>query len=226
MLPWLMRATTFSAIVIVLAVSTGCADQSRCAAALDRYEHLQDEIARRDLRIQSLEQMHMALLFRLGPRDVDGRDALAKKLALLEADNQELAARARHAQEALDVERQQRILLANSPRRPLDEAIPYGAREPDIFDDLIAFDPRKEARREHPRRVIDEAVPYEPTSPRPPSQIYRRVSDPARASASNALRPSTVGPARRSAARTEILIPSPASEQQPRRSLDESMPYR
>jgi hypothetical protein len=143
-----MRALAMSGVLAMAAAQVACVDQARCAAAIDGVAQARAEGERRDRALAWLGFQQAQLAAQVNG---DGeREALRRRVAMLEAENAALAARL----ETLAPPR-----AASSVKRRLDPSMPYeldrapvsGKQEGTIFRRAI-----------RPSRTLDPMVPYEP----------------------------------------------------------------
>jgi hypothetical protein len=138
--------------LLVLAGAAGCADPSRVDAVEAGLARVRAEGTLRDQKLVWLHDHQMILAAYAVRRDE--REALAKRIAALEAENAALLQRLSRAE--------RRIEAAGGdahagPARALDEQIPYelASHHPDGSPAAPAPD-----HTQPPRRTLDERVPY------------------------------------------------------------------
>jgi hypothetical protein len=136
--------------LLLLACTAGCADPSRVDAVEADLARVRAEGTLRDQKIAWLHDHQMILAAYAVRRDE--REALAKRIAALEAENAALLQRLSRAEHRLDA-----VPMGTSPPNPgtgnappaptrtLDEQVPY-----ELMSD----------RAQPARRTLDERVPY------------------------------------------------------------------
>ncbi|MFT3776277.1 MAG: hypothetical protein QM820_63845 [Minicystis sp.] len=156
------RALALSAVVSFGGLSVACADATRCDVALAHAEEARAQAAQREQQIAwlSWSQAQLAAQVQRGAlasgNDAE-REALRRRVELLEAENAALAARAEQAERRLVVESGR----AAEGKRRLDPTVPYA---------LTGFlaKPRDTGKQEasllrratRPSRRLDPMVPY------------------------------------------------------------------
>jgi hypothetical protein len=134
-----MKHLTAPLAMLLVACTAGCADPSRVDAVEAGLARVRAEGTLRDQKLAWLHD-HQTILAAYAVRR-DEREALAKRIAALEAENAALLQRLSRAEHRLDAA----TGVPPAPTRTLDEQVPY---------ELVSD------RAQPARRTLDERVPY------------------------------------------------------------------
>jgi hypothetical protein len=170
----LARLSIFPFALLILGATSACVDASRVDALDESVARMRAESALRDQQIGWLRWGQVVLAGVVYGRGGD-RDALARKVATLEAQNADLSARLDRAERRGDAP----DTLAAAPAvatRVLDENVPYEVGGFAVATRRADKRPGVSARpvSAHARR-LDETVPYD--APATEARVFPRVLD-------------------------------------------------